>query len=248
MIAAWPMYDRAEMHEANDVLWATVAKHLDNAPTALTRDLNLWDIWQSPDLLMSQTCGYPYRARLHEHVTYVTTPDFAISDCPAGYYNSVIIAREDAAETLHDLKQKRFAYNEALSQSGWAGPISYLMDIKVTPNAFVETGAHVESALAVAQGRADFAGVDAHTWRLICRYDDWARDLKVLATTPATPALPIICARDVDPLPIRNALYAALGDLDGPTREILDLAGFVEIEKRAYLDVRTPPAPSEFTA
>lgn len=248
MIAAWPMYDRPELHEANDRFWAEVAVHLERAPTHLTRDMDLWDIWQAPDLLMAQTCGYPFRARLHDKVTYVTTPDFGLPDCPPGYYNSVLIARQEGPDTLAAFDRACFAYNEALSQSGWSAPMQHCLDQGVTPHAIVETGAHVASARAVADGRADFAGIDHRTWQLIQKFDDWSTHLKVIDATSSTPALPIICSKNQDPTPIRLALDKALEALDTTTRILLGIQTFVQVPKQAYLDVRTPLSPREFTA
>ncbi len=61
MIAALPMYDRAEVAQANDQLWAAIQSILGYGPVTLTRDMDVWDIWQSPDLLLAQTCGYAAR-------------------------------------------------------------------------------------------------------------------------------------------------------------------------------------------
>ena len=66
------------------------------APEGLQRDPDdLWSQWTSPDLVFSQTCGFPYRARLHGSVTLIGTPDFGVEDCPPGYYRSVLVARAD---------------------------------------------------------------------------------------------------------------------------------------------------------
>ena len=53
----------------------------------------------------------------------------------------------------------------------------------------VETGAHVESARAVAEKRADIAAVDAVTWRGITRHAEPMPMpmLRVLGQTRATP-------------------------------------------------------------
>lgn len=70
MIAALGMYDRAEVQPSNDRLWALIRVGLRATglavPDALTRGEGAyWPAWQSPDLVLSQTCGFPYRARLH---------------------------------------------------------------------------------------------------------------------------------------------------------------------------------------
>ena len=103
MIAALPMYDRPETASANDRLWALIHEALGEGPKHLTREGDLWDIWTAPDLLLAQTCGLPYRARLHDRVTLVGTPDYGLPDLPAGYYQSVLIARADGPRDLDAL-------------------------------------------------------------------------------------------------------------------------------------------------
>ena len=128
MIASLGMYDFGPVMAVNDRLWALIRDRLRadgiDAPDALTRGEGAyWQAWQSPDLLLSQTCGYPFRARLQGKVTYVGTPDFGVDGCAPGYYRSVLVARaDDPRSTIADFDGARFAYNEALSQSGWAAP------------------------------------------------------------------------------------------------------------------------------
>jgi hypothetical protein len=102
MIASLPMYDRPETVAANDRLWQAVRTHLGYGPDHLTRGGDAWDHWQSPDLIVSQTCGYPYRARLHGKVTLVGTPVLDLPDCPPGQYYSVFVARA-VAENRADI-------------------------------------------------------------------------------------------------------------------------------------------------
>ena len=126
MIASLPMYDRPETRGPYDRLWARIRDELKllwadrpetgyPLPEALTHNGDPWDHWQDPDLVLSQTCGLPYRSVLHPNVTLIGTPDYGLAGCPPGYYHSVFIARDPDA-TLADLAGHRFAYNEALSQ------------------------------------------------------------------------------------------------------------------------------------
>ena len=76
MIASLGMYDRAEAQPANDRFWALIRDGMRArglaAPDSLTRGAGAyWDAWQSPDLILSQTCGFPYRAKLHDKVTLI---------------------------------------------------------------------------------------------------------------------------------------------------------------------------------
>jgi ABC-type phosphate/phosphonate transport system substrate-binding protein len=238
------MYDRPETAAANDRLWAGIRDALGYGPDALTRDGDFWEIWRSPDLLVSQTCGMPYRTSLHGDVTLVGTPDYGLPGCPPGYYCSVFVAHRDrAGRTLRDFEGKVFAYNEDLSQSGWAAPQTHMAAQGVRQGSVLQTGGHALSARAVADRHADFAALDALTWELIQEHDDFAKDLIELERTEPTPTLPFITALSRDPAPLRAAIRAAIARLSEEDRRLLRLRGLVDIPAETYLAIPTPPAP-----
>jgi ABC-type phosphate/phosphonate transport system substrate-binding protein len=244
------MYDRAETAGANDRFWALVAAGLHarglDAPDALTRgDAAYWAAWRDPSLVLSQTCGFPYRAKLHDQVALVATPDYGIEDCPAGYYASVFVARADDARTLPEFRTARFAFNEGLSQSGWAAPQNHAatMGFQFPPG--LETGAHRLSALAVAEGRADLAAIDALTWRMLQRWEPMAAKLREVARTAPTPGLPFIAAKGADTEAVFQALVTAVDRLSPEDRDALSLRGIVRIAAERYLAVPIPPSPEQ---
>lgn len=243
MIAALPMYERPETVAVHGRFWALIRDGLRErgceAPDALTRGGDVWEIWQSPDLVLAQTCGLPYRARLHDRVTLIGTPDYGLPDAPPGHYCSVLVARQ--GETP-EIERARLAYNEALSQSGWAAALTLAGGRSYAGT--LETGAHRESARAVAEGRADLAALDAVTWRLMERFEpDLTARLHVITRSPATPGLPLIAGPDRDTAAGFEAVAAAIDALDTEDRELLGLTGLVAIPKSAYLALPLPPAP-----
>jgi ABC-type phosphate/phosphonate transport system substrate-binding protein len=254
MIASLGMYDFGPAQWANDQLWALIHDSLRGrgieAPDALTRGEHAyWDAWQSPDLLLSQTCGYPFRAKLHDRVTYVGTPDYGIEGCAPGYYRSVFVARaDDPRRDLMEFDGARFAYNEALSQSGWAAPQTHAAKLGLRLPPAVQTGGHRLSAQAVAEGRADIAALDAVTFALMQNVDGVAPRLRVVAMTDPTPGLPFITAAGRDARPIFDAASAAIAALGQADRAALRLKGFVRIPEAAYLAVPKPPAPEQIAA
>jgi ABC-type phosphate/phosphonate transport system substrate-binding protein len=244
-IASLPMYDRPETAMANDALWTAIRARLPlDTPRILTRDGDPWDHWRAPGLILSQTCGCPYRTQLHGAVHLVGTPDHALPGCPPGHYNSVLIARrDDPRSALCDFASARFAFNEPLSQSGWAAPQTHAAGLGFAFDVPVQTGGHRVSARAVANGRADIAAIDALTWALIQRHDAFAQDLRELARTAPTPGLPLITALVRDPDQIASATAAAIDALDPAHRATLMLRGLVRIPAEAYLAVPTPAGP-----
>ena len=244
MIASLAMYDMAPVQAANDRFWSAIRAVFGDGPASLTRDADLWTVWRSPDLLFAQTCGMPYRTHLHGQVDLVGTPDYGLPDCPPGHYRSAFVVRADApVAALSELNRPRFAYNEALSQSGWAAPGTHLARAGIALGELVQTGAHAASARAVADGRADLAALDALTWALLQAHDPLAQDLRVLAWTEPTPGLPYITRRHGPADQLHDAVHRAIEALTPEDRSALHLKGLVRIPAEAYLAIPSPPAP-----
>lgn len=244
MIASLPMYDLPPLQGANDRFWQLIRAELGEGPDKLTRGGDLWEQWLSPELTLSQTCGYPYRARLHGKVTLVGTPDYALPGCPPGHYNSVMIARsDDLRAEFTAFEGARFAFNEPLSQSGWAGPQVFAQAQGVRFGPLVQTGGHALSARAVADGQADIAGIDALTWALLQEHDPVTESLREVARTAPTPVLPYITALGRNAARHFAAIEAAIETLAPADRALLHLKGVVTIPAETYLAVPSPPAP-----
>lgn len=248
MIAGLPMYDRAETRAANDRLWAAIRRELGHGPKRLSRGTDPWRLWLDPGLVLAQSCGLPYRTRLHSRVTLIGAPDHHLPGCAPGQYNSVFVTRRGDAAAVEAYGERRLAYNEVGSQSGWAAPQAHAAERGFAFTRFVRTGAHRESARAVAEARADIAALDAVSWALIRRFDDFAGALQEIARTTPTPALPFIAAAGSDRARLFAAISAAIAALPAEDRSLLHLHGLVAIPADAYFSVVTPPGPDEAAA
>lgn len=237
MIAHLPMYDVPGNRAAHDALWSALQDCLTDAPHR-TIPGDLMKDWIDPNLFLSQTCGLPYRSKLHGKVQLIGTADNKIENCPAGYYQSVIVARRGSDPDL-GANDFTLAYNEPLSQSGWAAPHS----IGVTGKTRKQSGGHAKSAEMVVSGQADVAAIDALTWHFLIR--DWhgAAGLKVIARTPPTPTLPYITSRGQNADLLHQAFAQAILEIGAAHRETLQLFGLVDLPAPAYLAEPLPPAP-----
>lgn len=246
MIAQLGMYDRPSTRGANDKFWSLIRDALGYGPAQLDRNTPVTEGWLHPDLLLSQTCGYPFRALLAGKVTLIGTPDYGLEGCPPGYYRSVFVARaDDLRDKLTEFDSARFAYNEALSQSGWAAPRHHADQIGIRFGTLLQSGAHELSARAVCKGQADFASLDALTWEMIKADSPWAAELKVIGYTTPTPALPYISALGRDRQELFDAISAAISNLPEDSRNRLHLRGITFIPEEDYRTVPTPAAPDE---
>ncbi len=246
MTASLPMYDMASTRAANDRLWTLIREQIGKGPKALDRVTDPHVTWDDPDLVLSQTCGLPYRSELHSHVTLIGTPDYGLRGCPPGYYKSyIVVRRDDPRERLTDFRGAALARNDVRSQSGWAAIEGHLAETGAGFS-FVghtrDTGGHRASAQAVASGQADVAALDGVTWTLIKREDPVAQDLRVLCSTRPTPGLPLITAKGTDPAPLFTAVQNAIAMLSLRDRAKLLIKGIVRIPEAEYLCEPLPPA------
>ncbi len=251
MIASLPMYNQPDCLPATDRYWALIRDGLRvagvAAPDHLTWGMPVFlDHWQRDDLVLSQTCGYPFRAILYGKVTLIGTPDFGVEGCAPGYYRSVFITRlDDSRRDLAAFQDARFAYNDAMSQSGWAAPQNHVAGLGFRFRNLLHSGGHALSAGAVLNGRADIASVDAVTWRFLARNDPALAGLRVLDRTDPTPSLPYIAALGANRAVVFDAVAAAISALHPQDRETLGLKGIVHIPAEAYLAVPTPAPPDQ---
>lgn len=240
------MYDPPERHAANDRLWSAVRAALGHGPETLSRVDDFWAVWHAPDLLLSQTCGMPFRHRLHDKVTLVAAPDHQLPDTPAGHYYSVIVVRAEDPRSLSELSGAHMAVNDALSQSGWSAPMRRFETAGLRPGQISYSGGHALSARAVAEGRADIAGLDAVTWEILKETQpDLAAQLRVIDRTDASPALPFITLRGGDSAALRAALATGIAALDEADRQALRLFGVVEMQVSDYLAVPDPQSSAD---
>lgn len=245
MIASLGMYDMPHAVDAHDRLWQSIRSHLGEGPEHLTRDTDLWEGWQSPDLLLSQTCGLPYRARLYGQVSLVGTPDYGLRECPPGYYYSYIVRQTGDPRSLRELARGgTIAFNDPLSQSGWAAPVAHLAKLGLKPGNTMQTGSHLASARAVLAGHADYAAIDAIAYMMwdVAEPQIFA-GLEAFVRTEPTPGLPFITARGRDTKAIARAITQAIATLSPQDSEVLMLKGLEQITEAQYRDIPIPPMP-----
>lgn len=221
MIAALPMY--AAPPGVLQSFWSALCKALDSRlntglgvgsdasfssasgsvavalPQALCAPSDLVLHWCDPQLLLSQTCGYPLSTFLAGKVQVVGTFVYQVAGAQGSSCRSQLVCRaDDARSDLAQFAQGCLAYNAQDSQSGY-NALRAMVAQRGAPNAWFadtcETGAHVQSLDCVLQGKADMAAVDCVTLALWQRAQpQWAQQLRVFGQTPAYPGLPLITA------------------------------------------------------
>ena len=247
-IVSLPMYDLPEVAPHTDTLWRGLAAAMRKAglgdvPDSLTRGEDHAAAWDSPDLLFSQTCGYPLTHAYRGRLALVATPIYAAPGCQGTNYRSfVMVRRDDPATRIADLKGKVAAVNSADSQSGYSalraavaresGGSAFFRQVLVS-------GSHAKSLELVAAGKADVCAIDCVTHAMLARYRPAATEsLRPLSESPSAPSLPFVTHPDTPAKTIerlRAGLFAALENPDpAEARAALFLDGAEILPLSAY--------------
>ncbi|MBZ5759735.1 MULTISPECIES: phosphate/phosphite/phosphonate ABC transporter substrate-binding protein [Rhizobium] len=248
-LASLAMYTTpAPVAAANDALWVYLRNRLrqlglDGVPDDLDRLVVYDQAWLRPDLLVAQTCGFPFVTKLLGRVRLLATPVYDLPGCNGPLNRSkIIVAGTSPATGLEDLRGLTAAINEPGSNSG-----SNLFRAAIAPLArdgrffgsVIETGGHLASIEAVASGKADVAAIDCVTFGNTLRFDpDRLANVRILAETPEGPGLPFITSirtTDDEIAAIRLVLdEVALATELVEVREVLSLRRFEVLPESAY--------------
>ncbi|MDS0790620.1 PhnD/SsuA/transferrin family substrate-binding protein [Burkholderia pseudomultivorans] len=251
-IAGLPMYNVTPRHAA---LWRALLR---DALGAFARaggpiDFTLLDepfgdlpaLWRRPDLLLSQTCGFPYRMLgLRDDVHLIATPAFDAQGCDGARYRSMLVvsARVHAggATTLAACRGLRAGYNGDDSHSGMNA-----LRHAVAPHAHdgrffgsvTSFGSHLNVLRAIGAGDADCAAIDCVTFAYVRDALPALLDgIRVIDMTAPAPGLPFIASRaldDAQAAALRDALDHAVA-ADAARARALRLRGFERLAPGDY--------------
>jgi ABC-type phosphate/phosphonate transport system substrate-binding protein len=241
-IAALPMYNVTPALAADwRALLGDVLQAVDPHARIAAPGDDLHALWRRPDLLVSQTCGYPLVSGLHEQVQLIATPEFDAPGCTGSDYSSVLITRADAPfDTLEACRGARAAYNQDDSNSGmnvFRHAVAPLARGGRFFSEVIRTGSHLGSLRAVAENRADLAAIDCVTFAFVRdEMPELAQQVREIGWTAASPGLPLIAANTV-PQGMIESLRAALNQATAaqPDRAArLRLKGFASLPPSDY--------------
>ncbi|MXS19237.1 phosphate/phosphite/phosphonate ABC transporter substrate-binding protein [Pseudomonas oryzihabitans] len=240
-VAALTMYvEPAEVRDAYRQLAEAVALRLGATLESAPEELPA--LWSHPELLLAQTCGYPWATRLRGQVRLVAAPRYRFEGCNEAEHCAFILVPDalDVA-SLADLRGKRVALNGLDSNSGMN-----LLRLAVAPLAergrffgeVIVSESHANSLALLQQGHADVAAVDAVTYGYLQRAQpERVAGLRLLQRTRPSPALPFITAAsrsDAEVEALRRALSDSLA-ADPTLAECLAIEGFTAVDEVTYL-------------
>lgn len=212
------MYPAPEAVHAASEQWLARTLDVLDAQRLPSAGMDLHALFRSPELLLTQTCGYPLMTTLRGQVRLVGRPDFDLPDSQQGQHCSLLLVRADhPAISLESLRGSRGAVNSLDSNTGmnllrhalapWQRDGAYFANLELS-------GSHRQSLAWLRQGRVDLVAVDSVTFAYLALYaPEEVRGVRVLQRSALSPTLPYITAGDAAQAEqIRQALNQALRD------------------------------------
>ena len=159
------------------------------------------EAWTHPDLLLAQTCGFPYVKHLRGKVRLVATPVYGHPGCDGPSMCSfIVVGKGSDARSAGGFAWARAAINEPDSNSGvnlFRAAIAPLSRNGRFFSLVIETGGHRNSIAAITAGQADVAAIDCVTYGNVLRFDpESLAGVRILAETVKGPGLPFITRAD----------------------------------------------------
>ncbi|MEX2648410.1 MAG: PhnD/SsuA/transferrin family substrate-binding protein [Alphaproteobacteria bacterium] len=247
-IVSLPMYDLPSLRWATEAWWAGIARALQaeglaEVPDTLTVATSHDAPWRDPNLLLTQTCGYPLTHGFAAHLQPVAAIRWAIPECRGIEYHSVIVVRaDDPVRSLADLRSRACAFNSLDSQSGMSALRHAVAPLARGPRFFgrvIQSFGHRASMAMVASGEADVCAVDVATFELVRRTTPEAvASLRVLARTAPAPGLPYATRIEADADLVRRLRVGLATAVTDPSlaeaRGALLIAGVEPVERADY--------------
>jgi ABC-type phosphate/phosphonate transport system substrate-binding protein len=192
--------------------------------------LDLHQIWRSPQLLLSQTCGYPLMTALRGQVQVVGRPAYRLPHSADGVHCSLLVARiDDPRQQLADFRGSHGLINSTDSNSGMNLFRHALAPLQQDGRFFDKlsiTGGHRNSLAAITAGLGDVGAIDSVTFDFLARDgSDEVAGVKVIGRTASGPCLPYVTRLGADGEGIRRAMNQALGELP----EVADVLAIREV-------------------
>ena len=217
------------IREANE-RWLTRMLERVGASRRNAESLSLMDLWLSPHLLLTQTCGYPLMTALRGKVRVIGRPRYELPDSTGGNHCSLLLSRaDDRRRTLSDWRDSRGVINGEDSNSGMNLLRQRLAPLHHHGHFFATvgiSGSHRESLRRLREEMADLAAIDSVTFAYLARQaEEEVAGLRVIARSAFSPTLPYITAAtvtDEQAEELRQVMNTTLQELPD-VREILGL-------------------------
>lgn len=232
------MYVAPEPVQQANQQWLTgILSHL-NLRRRHAGHLDLRSLWLSPQLLVTQTCGYPLMTQLRGQVRVIGRPCYELPHSSAGAHCSLLLTHADnPRSSLADFYLSRGVINGHDSNSGMNLLRERLAPLQRDGRFFASvdiSGAHRESLRWLREKRADLAAIDSVTYDYLARFaPNEIQGLRIVTHSAPSPTLPYIgplSLSDAQVSQIREAMNLALP----PVAETLGIQAVLPASEADY--------------
>ncbi|WP_448649883.1 phosphate/phosphite/phosphonate ABC transporter substrate-binding protein [Pseudomonas fluorescens] len=222
----------AAVQQANQQWLARIFERL-NLTRGNADHLDLHALWLAPELLVTQTCGYPLMTQLRGQVRVIGRPRYELAHGSKGEHCSLLLTRDDNPRSaLADFYNSRGVINGHDSNSGMNLLRERLAPLQRDGRFFASvgiSGAHRESLRWLRENLADLAAIDSVTYDYLARFaPQEVAGLRIVTHSAPSPTLPYIGPlqlSDEQVLRIREAMNLALQDLP----QVVETLGIQEV-------------------
>jgi len=215
------MYTAPERVREASEAWLTRILERLGATRQSAAELDFPQLWLSPDLLLTQTCGYPLMTLLRGKVRVIGRPVYELAHSGEGNHCSLLVARaDDPRSELADFRGSHGLINNEDSNSGMNLLRHRLAPLQRDGQFFSQTsftGGHRNSLRWLREGRGDLAAIDSVTYDYLARdQSEEVSGLRILGQTAIGPCLPFIGPLSLDAGQaehVREVMNLALVDL-----------------------------------
>jgi ABC-type phosphate/phosphonate transport system substrate-binding protein len=227
------MYVAPEPIRAANERWLSrILDHLGHARLS-AEGLSLPELWLSPDLLLTQTCGYPLMTALRGQVRVIGRPRYELPDANGGNHCSLLLSRaDDPRRSLPAFRDSRGVINSEDSNSGMNLLRHRLAPLHREGRFFASvgiSGSHRESLRWLREDKADLAAIDSVTFAYLARHaEEEVAGLRVVARSAFSPTLPYITAvtvTDEQAEKLRQVMNKTLQELP----DVVEILGLPEV-------------------
>ena len=233
--------------EVNRQLIAYVGEKL-GQPTDLVQRRSykeISDLLEKGEVDVAFVCGRPYVID-HERFGLELLAAPLVYDQPI-YYSYVIVPRDSPIQRFEELRGKRYAFSDPLSNSGHLVPVYMLARMGETPEHFftrsIFTYSHSANVEAVAVKFVDGASVDSYVYDYLAATNPRLTEkTRIIERSPPHGITPVVVRADLAPAVkarVRTVLLEM--DQDARGREILRqlmIRRFVAVQDQLFDSIR----------
>ena len=246
--ATLPMYNLPEMRPANARFWEAlrgllIEAGLEDVPEKLVFERGPVPPRLEPEMLFSQTCGYPLETVFKGQAIRLGSPVYDASGCVGASHRAFFVVRADsAAQSLDDLRGGVFLLNSPVSNSGMNLPrraLAAIADGKPIFREVIESGGHPASLDRLLRGEGDVASIDCVTYAFWRHHrPEAAARVRIVGDTPPSPSIPFVTSVATPPEIVdilRDALRRVAAEPRyADTRAGLMISGIEDVPDAAY--------------